>query len=103
MIDFIKDLVETAKVSENHIAVKRIPYGEMVAAMKNGDSSFCFDDLCEYTSDYMKKNECSFSYVSDGTMTPVIVVKYHGFESDNKFNSAKFGKVYMTRDGTAKR
>ena len=42
MIDFIKDLVESAKVSENHIAVKRIPYGEMVAAMKNGDSSFLF-------------------------------------------------------------
>ena len=42
MIDFIKDLVETAKVSENHIAVKRIPYGEMEAAMKNGDSSFLF-------------------------------------------------------------
>ena len=64
---------------------------------------FGFDDLCEYTSDYMKKNECSFSHVSDGTMTPVIVVKYHGFESDDKFDSDKFGKVYMTRDGTAKR
>lgn len=51
----------------------------------------------------MKKNECSFSHVSDGTMTPVIVVKYHGFESDDKFDSDKFGKVYMTRDGTAKR
>lgn len=77
MIDFIKDLVETAKVSENHIATKHIPYGEMMDAMKNGDSSFCFDDLCEYVSDYMKKNECSFSYVSDETNTPVIVVKYH--------------------------
>lgn len=42
MIDFIKDLVETAKVSENYIAVKRILYGEMVDAMKNGDSSFLF-------------------------------------------------------------
>ena len=90
MIDFIKDLVETAKVSENHIATKRIPYGEMMAAMKNGDSSFCFDDLCEYMSDYMKKNRCSFSYVSDDTMSPVIVVKYYGFETDDKFNGAKF-------------
>ena len=77
MVDFIKDLVESAKVSENHIAVKRIPYGEMEDAMKNSDSSLCFDDLCEYVSDYMKKNECSFSYVSDETNTPAIVVKYH--------------------------
>lgn len=90
MIDFIKDLVETAKVSENHIAVNRIPYGEMMDAMKNGDSSFCFDDLCEYVSDYMKKNECSFSYVSDETNTPVMVVKYQGFETDDKFNGDKF-------------
>ena len=67
--------------------------------MKNGNSSFCFENFCMEMTDYIKKNGYSFSYVAEGTMKPVIVVKYYGFESDDKFNSAKFGKVYMTRHG----
>ena len=99
MIDFIKGLVEEAKVSDNHTAVKQISYSEMMDVMKNDNSSFCFENFCDEISEYMEKNGCSFSCVVEGTMRPVFTVNYHGFESDNKFNSAKFGKVYMTRDG----
>ena len=93
MIDFIKGLVEEAKVSDNHTAVKQISYSEMMDVMKNDNSSFCFENFCDEISEYMEKNGCSFSCVAEGTMRPVLTVKYHGFESDNKFNSAKFGKV----------
>lgn len=99
MIEFIKDLVEEAKVSENHTAVKQMTYSEMMDVMKNGNSSFCFENFCDEISEYIEKSGCSFSCVAEGTMRPVLTVKYHGFESDNKFNSAKFGKAYMTRDG----
>ena len=84
-------------MSENHTAVKQISYSEMMDVMKNGNSSFCFENFCMEITDYMKKNGYSFSYVAEGTMKPVIVVKYYGFESDDKFNSAKFGKVYIVR------
>lgn len=97
MIEFIKDLVEEAKVSDNHTAVKQMSSSEMMDVMKNGNSSF--ENFIDVVSEYMEKNGCSFSCVVEGTMRPVLTVKYHGFESDNKFNSAKFGKVYMTRDG----
>lgn len=98
MIDFIKDLVEEAKVSDNHTAVKSMTYSEMMDAIKNGNSSFVtfFD---EDLPEYMENNGCSFSYVAEGTRMPVIVVKYHGFESDDKFDGDEFGKSFKTNDG----
>ena len=80
MIDFIKDLVEEAKVSENHTAVKCMSYGELMGAMKKGGSSFA--TFCDELSEYMKDNDCTFSCVSEGTMMLVITVRYHG--DDNR-------------------
>lgn len=89
MIDFIKDLVEKAKVSENHTAVKSMTYSEMMDAIKNGNGSFAtfFD---EDLPEYMEKNGCSFSYIVEGTMMLVIVVKYYGFESNDEFDGDEF-------------
>lgn len=77
MIDFIKDLVEEAKVSENHTAVNRMLYGDMMDAMKIGDRSF--ENFIEVVSDYMEKNSCIFSYVEEETMRSMFTVKYYGF------------------------
>ena len=88
MIEFIKDLVEEAKVSDNHTAVKRMLYGDMMDALKMANRSF--ENFCDEISEYMEKNRCSFSCVAEGTMKPVFTVKYHGFETDDKFNGAKF-------------
>ena len=96
MIDFIKDLVEEAKASENHTAVKSMSYSEMMDAMKKADGSF--ETFCEELTEYMEKNGCSFSFVAEGTMTPMITVRYHGFESDGMFDGDEFGKVFKTRD-----
>lgn len=94
MIYFIKDLIEEAKASENHTAVKCMSYSELMKAVEMSNNSFV--DFCEEMSDYMKKNGCSFSYVEEGMM-PVIKVVYNKFESDGMFDGAKFGKVYVTR------
>lgn len=77
MIDFIKDLVEEAKMSDNHTAVNRMLYGDMMNAMKIGNRSF--DNFIEVVSDYMEKNRCIFSYVEEETMRPVFTVKYCEF------------------------
>lgn len=92
MIDFFKDLVEEAKVSENHTAVKCMTYSELMDATKKGNSNFTtfFD---EELSEYMEKNGCSFSFVAEGTMAPVFVVKYHGFESDDMFDGVNCCQV----------
>lgn len=96
MIDFIKDLVEDAKVSESHTAVKYMSYGEVMDAMKKGESSFA--TFSEELSEYMEKNGCSFSFVAEGTRMPMIMVEYHGFESDGKFDGIEFGKGFKTCD-----
>lgn len=70
MIDFIKDLVEEAKVSENHTAVKRMLYSDMIDAMNMGNRSF--ENFIEVVSDYIEKNSCIFSYVEEETMRPVL-------------------------------
>lgn len=77
MIDFIKDLVEEAKVSDNHTAVNRMLYGDMMDAMNMGNRSF--ENFIEVVSDYMEKNRCIFSYVEEETMRPVFTVKYCEF------------------------
>ena len=77
MIDFIKDLVKEAKVSENHTAVKRMLYGDMMDALKMDNRSF--ENFIEVVSDYMEKNRCIFSYVEEETMRPVFTVKYCEF------------------------
>ena len=97
MIDFIKDLVEEAKVSDNHTAVKTMTYVDMMDAVKKYNNSI--EDFNKELSEYMERNGCFFSYVADGTRIPRIMVKYRGFQSDNMFDGAKFGKVYITRDG----
>ena len=97
MIDFIKDLVEEAKVSDNHTAVKSMTYSDMMAAVKKYNNSF--ENFNKELSEYMERNGCLFSYVADGTRIPRIIVKYRGFQSDNMFDGAEFRKVYMTRDG----
>ena len=61
MIDFIKDFVEEAKVSDNHTAVKRMLYGDMMDAMNMSNRSF--ENFIEVVSYYMEKNRCIFSYV----------------------------------------
>lgn len=88
MIEFIKDLVEEAKVSENHTAVKRMLFGDIIDAMEMSNRSF--ENFIENVSDYMEKNWCLFSYVEEETMRPVFTVRYHGFESDDKFNDVLF-------------
>lgn len=97
MINFIKELVEEAKVSENHTIVKYMTYGEVMDAMKKVGGSFA--TFGKELSDYMERNGCSFYYVSERTMMPMVTVKYNGFETDCIFDGAEFGKVYMTRDG----
>ena len=77
MIDFIKDLVEEAKMSDNHTVVNRMLYGDMMDAMKIGNRSF--ENFIDVVSDYMEKNRCIFSYVEEETMRPVFTVKYYGF------------------------
>ena len=92
MIDFFKDLVEEAKVSENHTAVKSMSYSEMTDAIKKSNINFMtfFD---KELSEYMEKNGCSFSFVAEGTMAPVFVVKYYGFESDDMFDGVNCCQV----------
>ena len=92
MIDFIKDLVEEAKVSENHTAVKCVTYSEMMDAIKKSNINF-MTFFGEELSEYMEKNGCSFSFVAEGTMTPAFVVKYHGFESDDLFGGVNCCQV----------
>ena len=97
MIDFIKDLVAEAKASENHTAAKCMSYSAMMDATKKGNSSFA--NFCEEMSAYMKENDCTFSYVAEGTMAPVITVRYHADEPNIIFDGAKFGKAYKRRGG----